>query len=413
MKKISFSFLLFLLFWGTNTITQYNNYKYSATLNGIENQWHQIILPTEIFTHVNSNFSDLRIIGVTKNNDTIEAPYLLTKSEDKTIVNKVDFKQINTVKNKLGSYFTFEIPSQKTINQVFLNFKSKNYNRKVWLEGSNNQQEWFTILANYRIVSIQNEFTDYEFNKLQFVSANYIYYRLFVPIEQNVELLSASLIEKIIEKGKSVAFDFEQTISNNKDEQTTQIDINLAQISPVSSIALNFSDTIDYYRNIEISYVYDSIKTEKAWIYQYKTLSKNVVSSIEKNEFVFESTLTKKIKIVLKNYDNTPLSIQSVSVSGYVYLLTARFSEPAKYSLVFGNPSAQLPSYDLNYFKENIPESASLLTLGEITPTKNPKNPTAALFENNAFLWGIMGIIILILGWFSLKMLHGIKQKVE
>ena len=411
MKKISFSLLLFLLFFENNTIAQYSNYNYTATIEGVKNQWHQLILPNELYAHIKPDYADIRIIGITKNNDTIEAPYLLTKSEDKTTINKVDFNQINSVKNKLGSYFTFEIPSQKTINQVFLNFKSKNYNRKVWLEGSNNQHEWFTILANYRIVSIQNEYTDYEFNKLQFVSANYTYYRLFVPLEQNVELLSASLIEKITEKGKSVAFDFEQTILTNKDEKTTQIDINLAQISPVSSVILNFSDTIDYYRNIEISYVYDSIKTEKGWIYQYKTLSKNVVNSIEKNEFVFESTLTKKIRIVLKNNDNTPLSIQSVSVSGYIHLLTARFSEPAKYSLVFGNSSAQHPSYDLNYFKENIPETVSLLTLGETTVVKKDNKPTAAIFENNAFLWGIMGIIILILGWFSLKMLHGMKQE--
>lgn len=413
MKKISFSLLFFLLFWGTNTIAQYSNYKYSATLDGIENQWHQIILPTEIFTHVNSNFSDLRIIGVTKNNDTIEAPYLLTKSEDKTIVNKVDFKQINTVKNKLGSYFTFEIPSQKTINQIYLNFKSKNYNRKVWLEGSNNQHEWFTILANYRIVSIQNEFTNYQFSTLKFPSTNYTYYRLFVPKEQNVELLSASLIEKIIEKGKSVAFDFEQTISNNKDEQTTQIDINLAQISPISSITVTVSDTIDYYRNIEISCVSDSIKTEKGWKYNYKTLYNGTLSSLENNQFNFESTIAQQIKLSITNNDNTPLTIGSVQVEGYTHTLTARFTEPANYFLLYGNVSAQHPFYDLNYFKENIPTTLSLLTLGETTIIEKDNKPTAALFENQAYLWGIMGVVILILGWFSLKMLHGMKKKEE
>jgi len=266
-------------------------------------------------------------------------------------------------------------------------------------------------LADYRIVSIQNEFTNYQFSTLKFPSTNFTYYRIFVPIEQNMELLSASLMEEVVVKGKSVEFNFVQTLTENKKEKTTQLYINLTQISPVSSITVTVSDTIDYYRNIEISYISDSVKTEKGWKYNYETLFTGTLSSLENNQLNFKSTITKQIKLSITNNDNTPLTIGNIRVEGYTHTLTARFTEPATYFLLYGNASAQHPSYDINYFKENIPTILSLLTLGETTVVQKDNKPKSALFENQAFLWGIMGIVILILGWFSLKMLHGMKQE--
>lgn len=411
MIKTSFLPLLILLFLGSKVIAQYSNYNHKAPVEGIENQWHQLILPNELYAHIKPNYADIRIIGITEKNDTIEAPYLLELNKNITTLSKIEFNQINTVKNDRGNYFTFEIPTQKTINQLYLDFKSKNYNRKVWLEGSNNQNEWFTILADYRIVSIQNEFTNYQFSTLKFPSSNFTYYRLLVPIEQNMELLSASLMEEVVAKGKSVEFSFVQTLTENKENKTTQLDINLTQISPVSSITLTVSDTIDYYRNLEISYISDSVKTEKGWKYNYEIVFIGTLSSLENNQFNFKSTIAKQFKLSITNNDNTPLTIGSVRVEGYTHTLTARFTEPANYFLLYGNASAQHPSYDLNYFKENIPTTLSLLTLGETTVVQKDLAPTSALFENKAFLWGIMGIVILILGWFSLKMLHGMKQE--
>lgn len=411
MIKTSILTLLLLSFLGSKVTAQYGNYKYKTTLEGINSQWHQLILPNQLYAHIKPTYADIRIIGITDKNDTIEAPYLLEQNKNISTTTNVEFNQINTVKNAKGSYFTFEIPSQKTINQLYLNFKTKNYNRKVWLEGSNNQNEWFTILADYRIVSINNAFTNYEFSTLKFPSANYTYYRLFIPVEQNIELLSASLKEEVVAKGNNVAFNFTQTIKEDKETKTTQLDINLTQLSPVSSITVAVSDTIDFYRKIEISTISDSIKTEKGWKYNYKTLFIGTISSLENNQFNFESTITKQIKLTITNNDNMPLSIQNIKVDGYTHTLKARFTAPATYFLLYGNSSAQLPNYDINYFKENIPTTLSLLTLGETTAIQKDNKPTSALFENQAYLWGIMGLIILIIGWFSLKMINGMKQE--
>jgi hypothetical protein len=120
----------------------------------------------------------------------------------------------------------------------------------------------------------------------------------------------------------------------------------------------------------------------------------------------FNSTIVQKLKIIIENKDNQPLTIEGILLKGYVHELTARFTEKATYFLVYGNENANKPDYDIERFPDNVPKMLSTLELGnelEIAKEEAPKK--APLFENKIWLWVIMGMIILVLGWFSLKMM--------
>ncbi len=106
-------------------------------------------------------------------------------------------------------------------------------------------------------------------------------------------------------------------------------------------------------------------KTEKGWIYNYQTLTRGTLSSIEKNEFKFERSILQKLKISIHNFDNEPLTFDSITVKGYVHQLVARFKEPAAYFLTYGNKNATKPNYDIKRFVSKIPDSLTLLNLGE------------------------------------------------
>lgn len=104
------------------------------------------------------------------------------------------------------------------------------------------------------------------------------------------------------------------------------------------------------------------------------------------------------------------LKIDSLRVNGYQYELTARFTEPAKYFLIYGNRHTARPDYDIACFVKNIPEGLTVLSLGkEEVINQADGQSTFSLFENKNWLWGIIGIIILFLAWFSISML---KKKV-
>lgn len=401
-NKISIGLLF--LFSGIS-FGQLQTYDKKIKLSTTDEQWNKVKIPSNVFSKVKDDFSDIRIYGITEK-DTIEAPYVLKVSTAKGTSSEVDFKLMNTSSNKNGYYFTYEIPTSKTINEIKLDFDTKNFDWKVVLEGSQNQQEWFTLLDDYRILSIQNAQTNYNFTHLNFPDANYRYYRLLVKSDTKPELAKSSLYLDSIVPAQYDSYpvtDFKA----HEDNKQTIIDIDIKKRLPLSYLKLNVSDKIDYYRPFRLEYIYDSVQTEKGLRYSYRTISSGILTSMEKNELNFVSTLAQRLRITIQNYDNEPLTFSSAEAKAYAYYIVTRFNKTADYYLVYGNKNAFPPRYDILQTGFKIPENLASLELGSVENIAKTTVPTVApLFENKWWLWGIMGIVILVLGGFTLNMMQ-------
>ena len=407
MKLIYKNIILCLTFglYCTLAISQMTDYDYKREINGISEQWHSLPIPDSVFQHVTSDLSDIRIYGLA-GNDTIEAPYILKVSSEQQTQRSITFTKVNAVANTKGYYFTYEIPTDETINQIHLEFDESNFDYKVVLEGSHDQNEWFTVLNDYRILGIDNNQTKYTFTNLHFSPSNYHYYRLLIKSDKNPNLVSSEI--NLDEQSEADYTNFPVTFMNIElQEKNSIIDIDMKRRLPLSYLKINVSDQIDYYRPITVEYISDSVETEKGWQYQYSNLYSGTLTSLEKKGFKFSSTLAQKLRITIQNHDNTALQIESAEAKGYVYSLVARFIEPAQYFLVYGNKNVQKPYYDIVQAATIIPEDLIELKLGKIESISKKKDvPANALFQNKFWLWGIMGMIIIILGWFTIKMLR-------
>ncbi|WP_299765629.1 DUF3999 family protein [uncultured Dokdonia sp.] len=410
MKLQTNIIITLLLFSISYSYGQMQSYEYKREVKGIQDQWHKVVLPETMFGTLSRKLTDIRLYGITKGNDTIEAPYILQKSKDHTVTKDVEFTIINTSHNNDGYFYTFEVLSETAINQINLDFGQQNYDWQLTLEGSQNQQEWFTITEKYRIVSIKNELTDFTFNTLSFPSAKYTYFRLRVSSKVAPDLQKVSISQQDTEQGTLKKYGItSQKLLENKQAKQTEISIELQHAVPISYVKITPTESFDYYRPVTIKYLADSVHTEQGWKYSYRTLTSGVLNSKGKNEFKASSTTLKKLKILVHNQDNQPLDIGTIQIKGYTHELIARFTEPATYFLTYGNKNARRPTYDIQKFQENIPTSLTALVLDEEQAIQKDTTPsTAPLFENELWLWGIMGLLILILGGFSLKM---IKQK--
>ena len=407
MKNKLSLFVLFIFMCGLS-YGQINNYRYKRTITGIKEQWHKIELPDDIFSKLKKDFSDIRIYGLTKDNDTLEVPYLLNEGSEKVSVKKIEFTLLNQSKNEKGFFYTFELPNESVINQLSLDFKEKNFDWRVSFEGSQNQQEWFSILENYRVLSIDNEISDFSFTKLLFPNSRYRYYRLHIDSKNKPTLVSTHISKNDTTQGKFRLYEKNSTlVSEDKTSKQTIIDIELKSTVPVSKLTFSIKDTIDYYRPLIIKYLQDSTKSQDGWNYIYSTVREGTLNSFEKNKIDLNNIVLKKLKLIIENEDNRPLQIDSVKVEGNIYWLIARFDKPANNFLFYGNKDARKPNYDITRFQDKIPAELSLLKLGDEQMNKNIfESVKAPLFENKIWLWFIMTSIIIILGWFSFKMLR-------
>ena len=180
---------------------QTKQYSYKRELTGIKGEWNKIILPDDIFSKISSDFSDIRISGLNEKKENIEAAYFLQIASEHISIKEVVFDLINQSKNSDGYYFTFEIPAENSVNQIKLDFDQKNFDWKLNLEGSQNQQEWFSILEDYRRMSIKNTLANFEFTKVVFPNSKYRFYRLFIKSKIKPELLSAKILLNETNKG--------------------------------------------------------------------------------------------------------------------------------------------------------------------------------------------------------------------
>ncbi|WKK66319.1 DUF3999 family protein [Lutimonas zeaxanthinifaciens] len=399
---IIFVFLLCLKAFGQN-----NEFDYKREITGIKDQWHRIELPIETMNNLYHGFNELRIIGITRKKDSVEVPYFLNHLQDKTILLDIPFNVINSSYTKKGYYVTLEIPKDGDINRIKLNFDEKNFDWRLKLEASQDQLNWFTIEDDYRILSIKNQDTDYQFTDINFATARYKYFRILVKKVKDPKFLSAKISSIQENKGNYRAYKIASLDSSENTELNTSVyEIQMTDQVPVSSMTISLDANYDFYRPVSIEYLSDSTKTEKGWRYRYRTLLNGTLSSFEDSRYDFKSTLLKKLRVKIYNRDNQPLNIEKFEVGGFSYEIIARFDELAKYYLFYGSEKAQKPSYDLQYFKAKIPTELKPLTLGaeqkieKIIPA--PKEP---FLKNKLWLWAVMIVIIAMLGWFTFKMM--------
>ena len=404
MKPNNNLFLIFIVLTTSFCFGQMKSYSKKIELKGIANQWHTIQLPNEVFQNMNSNLTDIRVFGVTAI-DTIEAPYIHNTSKAIDANSFISFNLLNTVNNAKGYFYTYDVKEKETINEIKLSIKDTNFNWLITLEGSQNQQEWFTLLDDYRILSIMNDQTDYSFTTLKFSDTNFKFYRLLIksPEKPNFESI------EILKKAKKAPQYRDYTVRSFnvfQEEKNTIVNVNLKSRAPLNLLELSVDDKIDYYRPITIQYLVDSVKTDKGYHYNYRTMATRTLSSIEENSFQLPGTMAQKLRIIVSNNDNQPLKFSNISIKGYIHSLTTRFTEPATYFLVYGKTNDKAPNYDIVKTSISIPENISSLQFGDAINILKPKIETKKpLFENQWWLWSILGVIILLLGYFTIVMM--------
>ena len=391
---------------------QVSSYDYKRHLNGITDEWHSIELPDAVFNKINSSFNDIRVYGFTKK-DTVEAPYFISTQKEEIFKTKVEFNVLNKVQTAKGYFYTLKMNKKDAINAIDLDFELDNYDWEIRVEGSHDERNWFTVVKDYRILSINTEFTNYSFNRVEFSNASYTYFRVFVPSLVDPGFISPKIILTKRIEGKTKKY---TVISKNqyeaKKKKETIVKIRLKEAVPISQIQIQSEDGFDYYRPIRIEYLYDSTKTTKGYMYHYETLAYGTFSSFEENNFRVNNVIAKNLRITIQNYDNKPIRISNIEVKGNVYELHARFTDDANYFMVYGNPNCPPPIYDIDHFRSTVPAALKSITIGEeivikktVVKDEVPKEQPPFL-ESKAWIWAIMGIVIVILGWFTFKMLR-------
>lgn len=394
--------------FGTSS-AQMKDYNFYRELEKPTDQWHKIVLPTSLDQHLSQEMFDLRVYGITASGDTIEAPYLMEVANKVETRNQVSYSVLNSSFNKEAYFFTLDLGSKQLINELELFFGTTNFDWDITIEGSDDQNEWLTVVDNYRILSISSDAVSFRYSKVSIPTSNYRFYRVTIPTSEDPVFRTAQVSEYSREVAQFNPLP--TTIlsqSENPNSKRTSVHAKTASPQLINRIQLHVQDTVDYYRQLTIKTITDSVKTEKGWVYNYRTIGGGVLNSFDDRIFDIGYAKAHQLIFEIANQDNAPLTISKVEAFSLKRELHVRFDQPATYYLTYGKTNPRSPRYDLQNFRKRIPTSMSSLSLGEeMTIAHDPIEVTSPLFENKIWLWVVMGIVVLILGWFSIGMLKG------
>jgi len=404
MKISSVYYIIFLFIVTQTAFSQDNQFLYKRKIMEIEKEgWYSIKLPDAIFDRLNDRFSNIRILRISEK-DTVEIPYILHTANDVVTHESVDLNIINKSNKGNIQYFTLALHEAQKVNSLDVIFKQKNFNALIKIEGSHDQQVWFEIADRQRILSIQNEFVDYSFSSVNFSTSAYKYLRITTTPDVPLDIEKISLKNQSISKGVENKITSKWKVIEDKNTRQTIVNVLLDHYVPVSKLNLDISHDDDFYRDFSIDYVTDSSLSPKGWIKFYSTISENYVTSINPNTFVFPQVVGKAFRLVIHNHDNRPLKFNAVEFIGPQVMLKAKLQHGDNY-LFYGNPTLGSPSYDLSHFNKSIPDSMPMLSIGIEERVAASIEKTNALFDSKVWLWGIMAVLIIVLGFFTLRMM--------
>lgn len=417
MKNYHRIIYLILLF-SSSIIAQDSTFKFGNEIIGVKEQWHKLRLTESVIGKLSNDMYDIRVLGI-DNGDTLEVPYLLKFYDDKINDKKVSYDLINMDNNKKEFVYIFKAPNINFVNKLKLDFNINNFKWKVSLDASDNQNQWKSLFANKQIIGIDNELTTFKQTTIEFENSKYQYMRLTVKADSNPQLNTALFTFFDVDKGHFQHYTIAETdTKQDKKRKQTILEIQLKHRSPINRAKIHINTNYDYSRQFQLEYLSDSITNSLGKEYQYSLLCENSLNSMSKNEFTFNTTFVKTLRLTIDNFDNIPLPIDSITIDGYVYELVCRFpNTDSKYYLVYSNNSANKPNYDIENFENRIPNLMSDLQLGNEFEIQNnsfvdvKKDSLLNLLTNRYLLWSIMGAIILIIGWFTLKMLNSNQSK--
>ncbi len=404
------------IFLPTLVFGQMHTYRYRRDLQKIENtDWYGISIDADILSRMTST-EDIRLYEL-KSRDTIEIPYVLERLETRANLTESPVALINRAYDKGKNIYQmeFELADNLTIDQLRFDFVEKNFDWKfVELEAGHDHQTWLSIdgVQNDRLFSIQNEFVNYHYTTIHFTPSNYRYYRLSIattggsaptitPLQSDVFVAKSEVQTGSWDSVRYVQY----KIHENVRDRTTEILIQFDRAHPMDKIELELSSDRDFYRKAEAYFYEDSTITPSGKIVLWQAWTHGILSSLESpRKLEGPAIRVHGVKVIIRNFNDRPLQIKGLSVFAVPYRLKAELKGDSKYVLVYGKDNDKAPVYDAVYFKDNIPTELSDVILDD-EQMFVPFKPYAPVFHDKLWIWMAMGVVILVLTIFSIRLI--------
>lgn len=385
-------------------------FRYTALLDTVKaTGLYNIAITPELSSYLKPDLSDLRIVDEKKQPVAFiteipasrkSAHYVLFDQkiiQKKTIDSETILVIEKTVKNKLSN-FTIEL-------------KSAAAERIASLSGSDDKITWFAILDSLLLHKSGNYDSASHSQQINFPPGNYKYFKLTINNNKKAPLS----ILKVMSFDISSVIDTTQFFFNNPPPSFSQTDsggYSLLKIINdrsfhISTIKLGISGPWLYKRRAKL---FTEIKPGLPETWNSYSHTAITLSSDEFSGHSIPLLKSRIFYLLIENGDNPPLKIDSITTTQVTRRVIAQLEKGKAYSLLLDNPHATAPDYDLQHFRERIPES-SAINAKNIIALQQPESIPAKKQADNWWIWPVIILVISLLAILAWKLTSDMKTK--
>jgi hypothetical protein len=410
-------------------------YQAEVTIEEGTGQYCRLTLTPDIYDAARLDLADIRLLDA---NDQI--PYVLAKPKDIAQSFMYNPAIINrSTKDDKAAMVTLDFGKQVVKNRIEVQTAGDNFRRAVRVEGSNNNIEFFTVVETAYVFAITPR---RRFSRIDLPPNDYRFLRISVaPMpEENqspvINNIKASKYEGKLAERQPVKMSKLEHSEDEKSKSSIYVyDLTYRHL-PVSEVELDVADNA-FYRYVTIQGRDEATRKVKipsednrerfreeevAWkgivsgtIYRYPEASgkkrQKLVLHVPSGRRIYRC-----LKIVISNYDDQPLVINSISATMIADNIIFPVQEDIAPTLYVGSPSVGKPRYDLAQRLNNpLQVKTRIANLG--TVINNPlfgqveAKPLPWTEKHKVLLWIIMGALVVVLAGFILKSFKTIQTK--
>ena len=366
------------------------------------NDYYNIELTQEL---IGAGLNHLKIVD----EENHEVPYFIRSSNPiQEINNFEDFDlQSNRTRDSLNIVVVHN-HNGENLNRFCIVLQRADAQKYAVIRGSNDLKQWYIVKQQTEISRLgQQSDGNTEMLILDFPQGNYRYYEITLWNNQQspLEILRVGKIKNSNLYGnfmeiKPVRFLQE---NNNQKKETHICFPELKHFYCINKIEFGIKNKPDYYRQIMIM---DSISYDR----EYLTLSSRSENMFYLNDFF----LSKKSCWIIENQNNPPLEIDSIKFYGLCRYACAYLEAGRKYRLISNSDEYVSGTYDIEHFRNEIPDSLQILqptNLNYKSTEKNVHKRELSIIEQPLFLWSVIAIVGAFLLFVCVRMIKEMKKK--
>lgn len=397
MKK--FNKVLFLLIASWCTAQNYTGKLQPVTKDGLT----KIVLEPELRSALQNNLGYFRILD-SKGNEVPYALHTRAISNNGSVVKGLKILSKNSIPN-VSTSIIIANETRTKFDMMTLAIANTNVVKTYSISGSDDQNQWYGLVNNETVGDLYSSTATEVKRDFNFPLNNYQFLRIDFVDKKSlpIQVLSASV--ETDRDAQNVALlelkDFQQTITQNKSEKTTIIDLKFKTKQVIDGLKFSISEPKFYRRNAEMVINKTRLKNRKQENYRESVASFQLNSKTQ-NQFRITEIFEKNITIEIENQDNSPLIIDEIKLFQEQVAFISELKASEKYTIIIDS-TLLVPKYDLSYLEDTIltPLTETQITTLEKYNASNKESIEDSFWKTPLFMWICIGFALVVIAYFS------------